>query len=368
MTASDSGKRIPSLDGLRAIAASMVILGHTVKVLHVGRSLPYGSGVVDAWGPIGVTMFFALSGYLITRLLIGERRASGEISLRAFFVRRAFRILPAYWVYLTFVAVLAAGGYVIASPHSFARAIAFTTDYVNPDSWVLNHSWSLSVEEQFYLLWPLLVVALGALGARRTALALIVIAPALRVLTFFATPQLRPSITSMLHLRVDALMVGCWLALETELRPPSRVVAFLARWQVALFGAFYCFLLDPGVRRIGVAQSALGYTVEAFCACSILLWAIRNSTSTVGRILNSRPFAHLGALSYGLYLWQQLWLSHERPTPVWMAPFLIAGAVVCAELSFRYVEAPMLRLRGKVLDVLSQRPAHGERSAVAAME
>ncbi len=99
--------RVPSLDGLRAVSAAMVVFGHAVKLLQVGRHLPYGAGVADAWGPVGVTVFFVISGFLITRLLIEESRASGSISFRGFFARRAFRILPAYWTYLAVVAALA---------------------------------------------------------------------------------------------------------------------------------------------------------------------------------------------------------------------------------------------------------------------
>src|SRR5437763_9987680 len=161
--------RLPSLDGLRALAALMVVVGHAGKVLQVGRHLPFGSGVVDAWGPVGVTAFFVLSGFLITRLLVQERHHTGTVRLRQFYLRRAFRILPAYWVYVAAIAILARMHLALAPPSGFARSLSFTTDYLNPHSWVLNHSWSLSVEEQFYLLWPVLLVLAGGARARRAA-------------------------------------------------------------------------------------------------------------------------------------------------------------------------------------------------------
>jgi len=329
----------------------MVVFGHAGKVLQVGRHLPFGSGVIDCWGPVGVTVFFVISGYLITRLLLEEQRASGKISLRGFYLRRAFRILPAYWAYLVVIALLASAGLVAAGERGLAHALSFTTDYVNPESWVLNHSWSLSVEEQFYLLWPLAVVLLGALRARRTALCLVLAAPLVRVATFFLAPQLRPAITSMLHLRIDALMVGCWAALEQDARPASRVLGFLERPASALGAAVYCVFVAACVRRFGDGslQSALGYTLEAVSACALVLWAISHSASRAGRVLNWAPLARLGVISYSLYLWQQLWLSHEKPTPAWMVPLLIAGIVLCAELSYRLVEAPLLRLRSRLL-------------------
>jgi len=336
--------RLPSLDGLRALAALMVVVGHAGKVLQVGRHLPFGSGVIDVWGPVGVTVFFVLSGFLITRLLVQDRRESATIHLRAFYVRRAFRILPAYWVYMAAIAVMARGHLVLASPSGFTRSLTFTTDYLNPHSWVMNHSWSLSVEEQFYLVWPILLMAAGEKRARLVAQWLIVIAPLLRVFTFYATPGLRPSITAMFHLRADALMIGSWAALES-LRPDSRVLAFLRRPGVALGGALYCLLLAAVVRRLQLVQVAFGYTIEAGAACSVLLWAVENPRTLAGRVLNWAPLVRLGVVSYSLYLWQQLWLSHEVVTAAWMVPLLICGAVLCAELSYRFVELPMLRFR-----------------------
>ena len=215
------GKRLPSLDGLRAISALMVVVGHAGKVLQVGRHLPFGSGVVDVWGPVGVTVFFVLSGFLITRLIVRERRTTGTMDVRAFYLRRALRILPAYWVYIAVIAILARMHLVLASPSSFARSLSFTTNYLNPHSWVLNHSWSLSIEEQFYLLWPALLIIASEKRARRAAQWLIVATPILRILTFYVTPGLRPNITSMFHLRADALMIGSWAALELELHRPS---------------------------------------------------------------------------------------------------------------------------------------------------
>jgi peptidoglycan/LPS O-acetylase OafA/YrhL len=341
-----SQKRLPSLDGLRAISAAMVVLGHAGKVLQVGRHLPFGSGVIDVWGPVGVTVFFVISGFLITRLLVEERRASGTISLRGFYLRRTFRILPAFWTYVAVIALLASMGLVAAEPIGFLRALTFSTDYLNPRSWVLGHSWSLSVEEQFYLFWPFLLAAIGFTRSRKTAIALILLAPLARLATYYFAPGLRPNITSMLHLRVDALMIGCWAALAFE--ESSGLLAFLARPAVALASVGYCLVLTAVVRRMGPVESGLGYSAEAFAALSVMLWSMRNASTFMGRILNSRPLVHFGAMSYSLYLWQQLWLSHETKTAAWMVPVCVLGAVLSAEISYRWVERPMLRLRSRL--------------------
>jgi peptidoglycan/LPS O-acetylase OafA/YrhL len=322
----------------------MVVVGHAEKALQVGRRLPFGSGLVDDWGAVGVTVFFVLSGFLITRLFVQERRATGTLQPGSFYLRRAFRILPAYWLYIAVIAILARMHLVVASASSFARSLSFTTNYLDSHSWVLNHSWSLSVEEQFYLLWPVLLLIAGEKRARRAAQWLIVAIPVLRILTFYVTPGLRPSITSMFHLRADALMIGCWAALELELHHHSRVLASLRRPAAALGGAVYCVVVAAVVRRLPIINVAFGYTIEAFAACSVLLWAIENPRTRAGRVLNWAPLVRLGVVSYSLYLWQQLWLSHETMIAVWMVPLLVCGAVLSAELSYRLVEQPMLRL------------------------
>lgn len=322
----------------------MVVLGHSIKALHVGRHLPYRSGFIENFGPIGVTVFFVISGFLITRLLLEQSNRFGSIDLRAFYWRRTFRILPAYWAYLAAIAALSFAGLVIAPPWNFARALFFTTDYFNVDAWVLQHSWSLSVEEQFYLLWPLLLVWVGVLRARRTALVLIAVAPVLRIVTFMQLPQMRPEITSMLHLRMDALMLGCWAALELEQQSASRILEWLSRPTTALCGAVCCAGIAPVLRHFSsIANPALGYSVEALSALSVVLWGIKHSESRIGRLLNSRWLTHLGVISYSVYLWQQLWLSHETPTPVWRVPLMIAGTLLSAEVSYRFVETPLLR-------------------------
>src|SRR5439155_11212734 len=131
--------------------------------------------------------------------------------------------------------------------------------------------------------------------ARRTALLLIFAAPLARVLTYFYVPHLRPAITSMLHLRVDALMIGCWVALEQRLNPSSRPLEILGRPRTAAFAAAYCVLIAGIVRHVGFANVAFGYGLEELSACSIVLWALRHPASKPARVLNSPAFVHAGA-------------------------------------------------------------------------
>ena len=160
-------QRIETLDGLRAVSIMIVIAAHA---FHDNEKL------ADL-GHMGVLLFFALSGYLITTRLLEERARSGAISLREFYLRRAFRIIPPALVYLGVVALLAALGVIVYRPGAFAGALLFYINYIDPgvNGWRVTHFWSLSVEEHFYALWPLALISFGMAKGWRIALGLIVI-------------------------------------------------------------------------------------------------------------------------------------------------------------------------------------------------
>jgi len=139
-------KRIPSLDGVRAVSITMVILGHLVKWKHISLQ------VLGSYGTLGVFIFFVLSGYLITNLLLREYERNSAIDLTDFYTRRAFRILPAAFVYMTVVVVLY--WHEMRWFH-IAAAVLYVANMDISRPWVFGHLWSLSIEEQFYLLWPL---------------------------------------------------------------------------------------------------------------------------------------------------------------------------------------------------------------------
>ena len=191
---------VPSLDGLRAVSISMVIVGHASLAWH-------GHGL-GRLGGIGVDLFFVISGFLITLLLLRERRRNGSISLRAFYVRRCWRILPAYLVFLGALFVLSVFGVVDLTERDWAGALTYTVNFRPGTSWVMGHLWSLSVEEHFYLLWPVLLLLLGPARACALAALYVVTAPVVRLLIWrlgcraldvdYCTPA-----------RMDTIAVGC---------------------------------------------------------------------------------------------------------------------------------------------------------------
>ena len=340
--------RLASLDGLRAASIAMVVSCHAARVLSLGRPLP-GLGLFCAYGPLGVTVFFVISGFLITTLLLDELAATGDVRLGAFYGRRAFRILPAYWVFLGGIAALTAAGWVENPPAAFRRAFFFLSDYLSTHTWSLGHSWSLSVEEQFYLFWPALLVGLGPRRAKRVAIALIVLAPAARLATLAWLPTLRSSIGNMMHTRVDALMVGCLAALLRRDETFATVRRGLGHRAGALAAAFLFVGAPVASRVLGpLYQLALGYSLEGLAACVLVLWAIDHADSPVGRALNARWVATLGTLSYSLYLWQEPLLDPALGPGASGVALRIAGAVGLAWLSYRFVEKPFLAMRARL--------------------
>ena len=343
-------RRIPSLDGLRAISIGLVIVGHAYQsATNPSPSTPFWLIVGNAG--LGVEIFFVISGFLITKLLVEEQNLTGDISLRNFYVRRFFRIVPAFWAYLAVVLLLAADGLVGGVTRgAFLSSLAFVTNY-SPwfDSAALAHTWSLSVEEQFYVLWPavlLLVLARsGRVGATWIAIVLIVLAPLFRVLTHLTEiPYLAHRLYYMLHTRVDSLMFGCLLALVCDTKGFERFYQIARLW--VLPGALFTVIISPlmTARFGGAYIYTAGLLVEGASIALVLIWLVRNPNSLAGCFVNARPIVHMGRISYSLYLWQELMLKTDVPVAgnTLLALLCLIGA---AEPSYYLIERPFLRLR-----------------------
>ena len=338
--------RIPSLDGLRAISIAMVLAGHAASGIPALRDRPLLLYTVFN-GSRGVNVFFVISGFLITSLLLREDRLTGRISLRQFYIRRAFRILPPFWIFLgTIVLLWKLGAFETRWAH-LAVAFTFLRDYIAGDWWT-GHSWSLSVEEQFYLLWPAAMVLAGRRRSLWIASGLIVAAPAIRVLShLFVTGRFGPIEFFMFHMRVDSLMFGCALALVQNSPRLDGFAKRVLNWPGMLLAlCFFLFLSGYlNYRFQGYYLLPFGYTFEAITISYLLSYFVRSPDSVGGRLLNSRFLVHVGVISYSLYLWQQLFLTDLLRSRLSNFPVNLIAAFVAAELSWRLVEQPALRLR-----------------------
>jgi peptidoglycan/LPS O-acetylase OafA/YrhL len=318
-------KHRPELDGLRGIAILAVLAAHT--------GIP---GFSDGGGGAGVTLFFVLSGYLITSLLLAEREKFGRVDLKAFYIRRALRLFPALAAVLVVVTLLLALRLMPADALRdtnygivMAGVVAYVANWVavaGQSIGMLGHTWSLAVEEQFYILWPTLLLA--GLRFGRMKLALIVL-----LLIFLDTPyRLVLDLNGgFMHVfvgtdsRGDALLFGCVLALlETHWHPAlgwlgvAGVVALAVSWPG-----------DPGLgaQILFIPAAAIVSTLAVAGCPALLAW---------------RPLAFIGRISYGLYLWHGLVIWWHLPWPV-AVPLCIGIACV----SYFVLEQPFLRLKDR---------------------
>jgi peptidoglycan/LPS O-acetylase OafA/YrhL len=353
---------IPTLDGWRAVA----ILG--VLIYHSTTSLFYPAGPYPSYealriiqtGSRGVDIFFAISGFLICSRLLQERARTGHISLRGFYVRRVFRILPPYFVYLGVLALVATGGLLVVKRGEFLSCALFLRNYYAPietHGWYTGHFWSLAVEEHFYLFWPLLLVACGPRRARPAAVMLALIVPAWRLLgqRLGLTP-LGDQGGQRTDFRLDSLFWGCWAALLLDV-PDYR--ARITRW------------LNPWVwlavvaALVGLAryEPFLDKHWQSLLLPWLLVGTVLHPTWSVSRLLEAGPVRWVGRLSYSLYVWQQLWLLGSwrvsRPFPLGAfqeLPLSLVVTFACAVVSYYLVERPLTRLGAR----LSQAPGRGQ--------
>jgi len=352
---SSPAKRIPSLDGLRAVSISGVLLAHATTGLASGAGL---HEIGERTGALGVLFFFVISGYLITMLLRREALRNGRISLVGFYRRRVLRIFPAFYSYLAVIAGLSAAGVLAISRAELAAAALHVWNYgglwldgTTDGGWFLGHFWTLALEEQFYLLWPLTVVAVGLNRAAAVAVAVCLTAPVLRVVCYALFPQARGLTMMMLPTGADAIMIGCVVALvEGDPRFERRIRALVSPMGAA--GALAVLLLVSTPLTIalrGAYSLPLGRSIDALCVVVIVLSMIRHPACAVGRALNSRPLVHVGVLSYSLYLWQQLFLTSLNTTWSGRLPWSLACAYLAALASYLLIERPFLALkkRGK---------------------
>jgi peptidoglycan/LPS O-acetylase OafA/YrhL len=329
----------PALDGLRTIAVMPVLLAHA-GVRAIGG------------GNFGVDIFFVLSGFLITGTLIEEWRRDGCIRLKNFYWRRAARLFPALFLVLVlwtlyvlcfdrkvgiFFAV-----YVLFYVANWVRAYHFAGD---PG---LGHTWSLSIEEQFYLVWPPVLVWLLKSGRSRLFAFLFLVAGIIAVALWRAYLWQQGADIDRLYngtdARADALLVGCALAFAVYwgfTKPWSRWLAapcLLALLYVIVFDLPKPFWLRDG-----------GATLVAIAAAG-LIWSVVGSgrRGLVRKILESPPLTWAGRISYGLYLWHlPVFYIIGRRQPAWplfyLAVIKIAATFVVAVPSYHFVEQPIQR-------------------------
>lgn len=334
--------RLPGLDGLRAIGVLAVI------VAHAG----FTGGLPEDFGP---TAFFVLSGFLITRLLVRAREKTGAVSLRRFYLGRTLRIFPAYYFFVLLSYFLDARAGQRWSHAFLANALTYTVNYFNAFNHhpvtSLAHAWSLAVEEQFYLLWPLAFVILARRG--RSALVAGVSLAALAAVVWrswlFLGAHVDVSyIYNAFDTRFDNLAVGCLLALTID----YKNVAAVAEWcgKRSWFSIVTLALLLTSRAVLGRAYHfSIGLTIDALLVAVLIVQVLQLYRTRLWCWLEWPAVRYLGAISYPMYLYHAWGASVGRRVPgdSWLLD-LVAGVlatIILASGSYYFIERPFLKLK-----------------------
>lgn len=358
-------KYAPCLDGMRAIAVLLVMLHHSRAPLSAG-------------GFIGVDIFFVLSGFLITGLLLTEHSRTGTIHFTQFYMRRALRLLPALFLLLALMLILSPlfGGFrttaidaaiVVGYIANWTKAFGFERPVF------LSHCWSLSIEEQFYILWPALFLFFNSLLRTRRALLLAIVA--LTALSGIVRTWLylsgHPPVRQYagLDTRADALLVGCALAVALAVYGLPRRDSKAGK--TVLVGTLIAIPCLAAIVKFALWRSAwmqtFGFTLIPLLTAVVVAYLMANPLSVLTRTLEYAPLVWAGKISYGLYLfhWPIIRYMNNAGFSRWTvmaiaipATFLIAG------LSYKYIEAPALKLKER-FRTSAPRPATEETSGSA---
>lgn len=322
-------RHVPALDDLRGVAVTLVLIHHTAGQL--GWPVPFHGGY------LGVDLFFALSGFLITSILAAEIGTEGW--LRRFYARRALRLMPALWALLA-VATAVSGLALVAPAGSYVQNWWLASG--RPLAGGLSHTWSLAVEEQFYVVWPLVVAAVARERLLRVALWSVPIFLAVRVASWGAGWWEFAHGSG--YSRVDGLLVGCGLAVWVHRHGAPRPPVWLGRaaW------ATVAVLAVGGGTFAGFANT-VGFTLIEGATVVLVLAAMHTDRAP-------RPLVGLGKISYSVYLWHVpvMWLLLGSRGPL----VTVAVTLWVAVVSYRFIEQPARRglaRRSGVPDLVDRR-------------
>ena len=351
------GSYYPSLNGFRGVAVLMVVFSH----LQLTPNHYY-----DVFnGPLGVLFFFVLSGFLITTLCIKEKVLTKDLNLKKFYIRRVLRIFPVAWLYLVVIIILKLVFHLEVHYIAIAGAFLYLMDFSSffrkyHSSFFTGHYWSLSVEEQFYLIMPFilkksfkgyLIVLFAIIFLLPLLLCIQEAVPALNILILYAPTHFL--------IKFQSIAIGCFYAILMFKFPAHQNLlrGKLVLNIIAIVLIWYIYYNDNfNLENVfkGMASSVLiGY---------LIISNVIPGTDLIFRFLNLKALKFVGVLSYSIYIWQEIFTSHDPLLPFWMVafPYNIIWVIVVSCASYYLYERYFLKLKSKFSILSKDKPLPGE--------
>jgi len=367
-------KHVPELDGLRGIAIVAVLIHHQLTPFSL------------TGGFLGVDLFFVLSGFLITSLLLAEFRKTGSVSLKNFYMRRLLRLGPALAIYLSVCLLVAYWTQTIELTRQLkliALAVFYSTNWRMAFRWdsTLDPTaiiWSLSIEEQFYLVWPLVLLGCLALKLRRClivgGLTLTVLAVAIHRYSLLESGTALTRLYYGTDTRADSLLVGCVFGLLPSVSSEWQTNTWLKLGGVFSAGALGFLILTADFSDGFLYRG--GFTVVALLSGVVIFAAANAPPPPLSAALRFLPLVWLGKISYGLYLWHWLVVRNTSFYPLgrWEPLAKLTISLGIAAASFYLIEKPFNQLKSRFAtrspnpDSTLTNPEEMTRSAALAVE
>lgn len=342
----------PSLDGWRAVAVLIVIIGH-FKLTLEKENLIREILKITVFAELGVKMFFVLSGFLITTLLIKEKLKYGKVNIVNFFVRRFLRIFPILYIYLLAVYLVNIFFDLKLVSDNFIGPLLYLNnfDFYNK-TWLTGHTWSLAVEEQFYIIWPFLFTSIK--GKILICSLILLLIPLLKVIAYIY-PNANDVLLIPFLIPASSIFTGCLLSLITFNDKLNIIISNNRNFKNAylfisiLFIYTVHYFTSKGI--FGKIMLPFGDLITDFIIAYLLLFSVLKRESLFFRILNSNLFIQIGLISYSLYIWQQLFIIQRGYYPNYQShlyfPLNIILTFAVAYCSYHCFEKPILKFKRK---------------------
>ncbi len=352
-------EKFPSINGLRAISVFIVILSHLFinNILFTdlngsSRLLPFVRFLQE--GQIGVAVFFVISGFLITSLMLHEESKTNTVSLKKFYIRRSLRIFPAYFFLLFVYFILQSFDVIYISKDSWITSLTYTKYFNWQLDWYTSHFWSLSIEEQFYIIWPLIFL-FGKRFRKVSTILIILMVPLLRNYHFHHNINGLDNLS--FFLRIDSIATGCLFALYK-----NQILNILSkRWDMFFYSSLIGLFLLPDLPlllkplQLDIIFAPLGVnsgTLANYFIAVIMMYSIFVKEGNWFYFLNLKWVNYIGLLSYSLYLWQQFytythisWDPYSKDNWVYHYPQNLILIILSALFSYYIIEKPFLKLK-----------------------